>query len=62
MGSNGVVVRGDRLPAFRTIEEWGSGLGWLVGFNEELALDSGRVSVQGRGHLRGEGLAVYRSA
>lgn len=34
MSSNGVVVRGDRLPAFRTIEEWGSGLRWLVGFNK----------------------------
>lgn len=34
MGSKGVAVRGDRLPAFRTIEEWGSGLRWLVGFNK----------------------------
>ena len=28
--NNGVVVRADRLPTFRTIEEWGAGLKWLV--------------------------------
>jgi hypothetical protein len=32
---NGVVVRGEQLPAFRTIEEWGAGLHWLVKFHRE---------------------------
>lgn len=35
MSTNGVVVRADKLPAFRTIEEWGNGLRWLVKFHRE---------------------------
>lgn len=47
MSSNGLMVRGDRLPAFRTIDEWGAGLKWLVGFHRQWKWMLGEYLVRG---------------